>query len=98
MDFKSVEMQVALPRTFDAAKSFHDHQQTAQATQYHAQAETEKKAEWRQKAVEESGDLAKTGERGHEQQQSKHQQQKKKQQEKTYAAHPYKGQQIDFSG
>ncbi|WP_285878955.1 hypothetical protein [Domibacillus indicus] len=33
MDFKSIEMQVALPRTFEGAKPAQDHQQTFFAAQ-----------------------------------------------------------------
>jgi hypothetical protein len=90
-------MQIALPRTFEAAKSLHDSQQIAQTAQYHAQAEMDKEAEWSRKAVAQGSDIAKMGEREHEKQQNEQRQRKKKQQKKTYA-HPYKGQQIDFSG
>jgi hypothetical protein len=96
MDLKSIDMQIALPRTFEAAKNLQDYQQNAQTAQQHAQAETEKESEWRRKAVAEGNDINKTGEREHEQQ-GEQQQREKKQQKKVYA-HPYKGQQIDFSG
>lgn len=98
MDFKSIDMQIALPRTFEAAKNLQDYQQTAQTAQEHAQAETEKESEWKRKAVAQGNDINKTGERDHEQQQGEQQQREEKKQQKKAYAHPYKGQQIDFSG
>lgn len=37
MDFKSMKMQVALPRTFEGAKPAQDHQQPFFAAQQHIQ-------------------------------------------------------------
>ncbi|OXS78574.1 hypothetical protein [Domibacillus enclensis] len=97
MDFKAVEMQVALPRTYEASKSLQDQQQTALSGQHHAQTEMEKKAEWKRASVTEGEEANKTGEGTHQNHQPDQQRKQKKQQSKQ-SVHPYKGKQIDFSG
>lgn len=105
MSLKSIEMQIALPRTFEAGKTSQQHQQQGQMMQEFAGALMEKEMHRRRKTVTESEktDQAKLKEnegQGTFSQQENDQQSKQegKQKEQLKQYHPYKGKQIDFSG
>ncbi|OMP68628.1 hypothetical protein [Domibacillus epiphyticus] len=99
MDFKSVEMQVALPRTFEASKAVQEQQQNGLAAQQNANEDVEKEAQWKRKAVVEGDNIDKLNLKDRDRQnEQQRQRKKKKQEEKKKSAHPFKGKQIDISG
>jgi len=101
MSLKGVELQIAIPKTFDAGKAADHQNQNVIQQQLHANEELKKEIERKQMMVNDTDKMdAITDEE--EQQSNQHQQsesEKKKQQEKNKSAkHPFKGNFIDFSG
>jgi hypothetical protein len=105
MSLKSIEMQVALPRTFDSSKL---HEQLSQRGQHmNDQAVEEmKQEEWKLRSSvlkQEQKDevkLQQDNENSKDQRDHKEKNSKKKQNNERQTAknHPYKGNHIDFSG
>ncbi|WP_175989034.1 hypothetical protein [Bacillus sp. Marseille-Q1617] len=102
MSLKAIEMQIALPRTFDAAK------QTAQLNIHNHVAQsaagTEMEKELNKKrhtatGIEQKGNagLQKDHDRNHEQDEHKKQRDSTSEENK-FNPHPYKGKKIDCSG
>ncbi|WNS79703.1 hypothetical protein RRU94_19490 [Domibacillus sp. DTU_2020_1001157_1_SI_ALB_TIR_016] len=75
MDFKSIEMQVALPRTFEGAKPAQDRQQPFFVAQQHIQHKAVKEMKGKGTVAAGSHQSNQTGGQGGEEQQNK---QKKK--------------------
>lgn len=100
MSLKGVELQIAIPKTFDAGKIAEQHQQNTINQQLHANEALKRDIERKQFSVLESEDLdGITEEEQRERQQLEQQQNKKKQQsEKEKAKHPFKGNFFDISG
>lgn len=102
MSLKAVELQIALPKTFDAGKQADNAQQFVNGNQQMAQMATEKQAQRNLTAVLETEDTSTIGDehpdkRKHDQQQTTPK--KTQQQSKEHAAqHPFKGNFFDFSG
>lgn len=99
MSLKSIEMQVALPRTQDAGKIQEQLQQRGQLhhdlTVQTGKKEDEKKAKTIIK--HEQKDLVRFDKEGH--QKDDHQQETRKQKKQHHKeSHPYKGTILDFSG
>ncbi|QTM99437.1 hypothetical protein ERJ70_09050 [Sediminibacillus dalangtanensis] len=101
MSWKSVEMQVALPRVQDAAKMQEQLQQRGQQTQELLAAAQQNLEEVKRKQVNHSVHKADVHNKEKKEKQfnAKDSQQKKKaDEEKTDNNHPYLGRKIDFSG
>lgn len=102
MSLKAVELQIAIPKTFDAGKIADQHQQNTINQQIHANEALKKEIERKQFAVNETDkmDVVDDEKEGEAQNgQSANQQQKKnKQQLEKKAQHPFKGNFFDFSG
>lgn len=103
MSLKTVEMQVALPRTFDAGKLSEQLNQKAQLDNDLAAAQNQKDAELKRTSVvkEERKAEAKLHRENHEDPQfSSSDKRDKKQEEKQEKKekHPYKGLKFDISG
>ncbi|WP_237562815.1 hypothetical protein [Bacillus dakarensis] len=95
---KSIEMQVALPRTQDAGKLQEQLQQRGQLHHDMAAQTGKKEDEKKAKTVskQEQKDRAQFHKEGRN---DDHQQEnKKRNKEKTKVSHPYKGTRMDFSG
>ncbi|SOB93150.1 hypothetical protein SAMN05880501_101612 [Ureibacillus xyleni] len=101
MSLKGVELQIAIPKTFDAGKVQEQHQQNVIQQQYNANEALKKDIEKKQLTVmdtektdqitdEENGNNSKDDGNGKK---NKHSKEKEPQ-----AQHPYKGNFIDFSG
>ncbi|KON89062.1 hypothetical protein AF332_21215 [Sporosarcina globispora] len=103
MSLKSIEMQIALPRTFDAGKIQDQLQQRGQTISGIAAESTRENAEKQRKTVmkheqkqnvnfgnENSGSQKEAG--GHDQKE------KQKKDSNDKQSHPYKGKVIDYSG
>ena len=103
MSLKSVELQIAIPKTFDAGKIADQHQQNTINQQYHANEQLKREMERKQFSVNKSESMDSISEDEDEKrsgsEQSFHQQKKKnKQQLEQKAQHPFKGNFFDFSG
>ncbi|MFD1204175.1 MULTISPECIES: RNA polymerase subunit sigma [Sporosarcina] len=100
MSLKSIELQIAIPKTFEAGKVAEQKQQQSQLNQDLANALTEKRAEKMKESVMETEEYAKTNpDRKNDQQQNEQKQnEKRKQEEEMKTIHPYKGSFVDFTG
>ncbi|MDQ0214275.1 sRNA-binding protein [Oikeobacillus pervagus] len=103
MSLKSVEMQIALPRTHEAGKISNQQQQQGQLLQEHAAENTEKQLERKRKMVHQSEQkeelhLKERQSKEHSPVERQHQNQKNKKKRQKESKHPYKGKQIDISG
>lgn len=100
MGLKSVEMQVAIPRTQDAGKMQDDAMRQNQHFQEKLAQSQLRQDELRRKKVNEYDDVRK-GDISDEQSDSNHDEEpenRHENNEKEYVNHPYLGNQIDFSG
>ena len=102
MSLKAVELQVAVPKTFDAGKVAEQHQQNTINQQLNANEALKKEIERKQKIVNNTETIAAISD---EEEQEENTQQgvvvtkrKKREQEQPKAQHPFKGNFIDFSG
>ena len=102
MSLKGVELQIAIPKTFDAGKIADQHQQNTINQQYHANEQLKREIERKQLSVNESEGLDDIGDEDEKRSGSEHsphrQKKKNKQQLEQKAQHPFKGNLIDFSG
>ena len=100
MSLKAVELQIAIPKTFDAGKIADNHQQNVISQQLHANEALKKEIEQKQMSVHESEHLDHVNEEGEgtdkEQQSAK--KHKKSLMKEKQAKHPFKGNLFDFSG
>ena len=102
MSLKAVELQVAIPKTFDAGKVAEQHQQNTINQQLNANEALKKELERKQKAV---NDTENTDAISNEEERERNEgnpsmlnKKKKEEQEQPKAQHPFKGNFIDFSG
>lgn len=101
MSLKGVELQIAIPKTFDAGKLADQHHQNTIRQQLDANEALKRDIERKQLAVLESEDLdGITGDEQRDRQQDLHGQGKKKEKtpEKEKTQHPFKGNFFDISG
>ena len=100
MSLKAVELQIAIPKTFDAGKIADNHQQNVISQQLHANEALKKDIERKQLSVHESEHLDHVNEEGEgadpEQQNAK--KNKRNLIKEKQAKHPFKGNLFDFSG
>lgn len=99
MSLKAVELQIAIPKTFDAGKIADNHQQNVINQQLHANEALKKEIERKQMSVQESEHLEHVNgdEEGTDLQQNAKKHKKSLIKEKP-AKHPFKGNLFDFSG
>ncbi|WP_332648356.1 RNA polymerase subunit sigma [Lysinibacillus sp. 54212] len=102
MSLKGIELQIAIPKTFDAGKIADQHQQNTIHQQMNANEALKKEIERKQLAVNDTEDMDAISEEeereGNASNQSMLSKKKDKEQEKQTAKHPFKGNFIDFSG
>ncbi|MFF5993341.1 RNA polymerase subunit sigma [Lysinibacillus sp. KU-BSD001] len=102
MSLKGVELQIAIPKTFDAGKMVEQHQQNTINQQIHANEALKKELDRKQTTVNETDSTdAITDEeerQGDAENPSMLAKKKKKVPEAPKAQHPFKGNFIDFSG
>ena len=100
MSLKLAELQIAIPKTFDAGKVADQIQQQSAINQSNAQAASERQLEKNRETVTKSNEAMETSsekkERDHAEQE--HQNREKKEQEMMETKHPFKGNFVDFSG
>ncbi|KEK09656.1 RNA polymerase subunit sigma [Lysinibacillus fusiformis] len=103
MSLKGVELQIAIPKTFEAGKMADQVQQQALAQQAHANEALKKEIERKQKIVNTSegmDEISEDEDAGGEYVTDPYKKKKKKQQDQQekQAQHPFKGNFVDFSG
>ena len=102
MSLKAVELQVAIPKTFDAGKVAEQHQQNTINQQLNANEALKKELERKQKIVNNTENMDAISDEeereGKAEQLSMLDKRKKEEQEQPKAQHPFKGNFIDFSG
>jgi hypothetical protein len=99
MSLKGIELQIAIPKTFDAGKIAEQKHQQTQLNLDHAHSLMERQALKGKETVLGSEDTAKTAADGHQQELGHLQdgdQQQNEEEKKT--VHPYKGAFVDFTG
>lgn len=102
MSLKGVELQIAIPKTFDAGKIADQHQQNTIHQQMHANEALKKEIERKQFAVNDTENMEEITDedeqQGNASNQSMLSKKKKKEHVEEKAKHPFKGNFIDFSG
>ena len=102
MSLKAVELQVAIPKTFDAGKVAEQHQQNTINQQLHANEALKKELERKQKNVNDTENTDAVSDEEERDRNADHlsmiDKKKKKEQEQPKAQHPFKGNFVDFSG
>lgn len=98
MSLKGIELQIAIPKTFDAGKVAEQKQQQSQLNQDLANALTERQAVKNKETVLEAEKFAKTDADKENSEDDQAQDEKRRNhKEKEKAIHPYKGSFVDFS-
>ena len=98
MSLKAIELQIAIPKTFEAGKIAEQKQQQSQLAQDSANIQTEKQALKSQETVLESNPYAKLDADDQQPGDGSKQQLEKKEKEQQQAKHPFKGSFVDYSG
>ena len=102
MSLKAVELQIAIPKTFDAGKIVDNHQQNVIGQQMNANEALKKEIERKQLSVNESENLDSINDEEnreqHERQYARDDENKKNLIKETPAKHPFKGNLFDYSG
>ncbi|MGG2075036.1 RNA polymerase subunit sigma [Lysinibacillus irui] len=102
MSLKGVELQIAIPKTFEAGKIADQAQQQVTAQQAHANEALKKEVERKQKIVNTSegmDEISEDEDAGGEYLKGIYKKKKKKRdQQEKQAKHPFKGNFVDFSG
>ncbi|MBB4823905.1 ornithine carbamoyltransferase [Sporosarcina luteola] len=101
MSLKGIELQIAIPKTFDAGKMAEQKQQFIQAGQEHANLLTEREQARNRETVVKSDRSAKMDSesgKGESEQTAREQSRKKNDNNESEMAHPYKGAFVDFTG
>ncbi|MEK3978053.1 RNA polymerase subunit sigma [Psychrobacillus sp. FSL K6-2836] len=100
MSLKLAELQIAIPKTFDAGKVADQIQQQSAINQSNAQAASERQLEKNRETVTKSNEATETSSQNEERERVEQERQKreKKEREITETKHPFKGNFVDFSG
>ncbi|MEI4768550.1 RNA polymerase subunit sigma [Psychrobacillus sp. FJAT-51614] len=100
MSLKGVELQIAIPKTFDAGKVAEQLQQQSSVNQANAQAASERQLEKNRETVTKSQNTSETVLEDSKQEREKQERNKREKREKEMkeTKHPFKGNLVDFSG
>lgn len=98
MSLKAIELQIAIPKTFEAGKIAEQKQQQGQMAQDSANTQTQKQALKNQETVLESDPYAKLDADDKQPDEQSQQQQEKLEKEQQQTKHPFKGSFVDYSG
>ncbi len=101
MSLKAVELQIALPKTFEAGKIVEQHQQNTINQQLHANERLKRENERKQLTVNDSEgieSLKDEDQRNQQDPQTMQQKDKERKERESTPQHPFKGNFIDFSG
>ncbi|EGQ27362.1 RNA polymerase subunit sigma [Mammaliicoccus sciuri] len=99
MSLKSIELQIAIPKTFEAGKIAEQKQQQSQIAQQHANTSMEKQVIKNQETVLESDPYAKLdADDSQPDEQSEQQKREKQEKAEQRVKHPFKGSFFDYNG
>ena len=100
MSLKLAELQIAIPKTFDAGKIADQIQQQSAINQSNAQAASERQLEKNRETVTKSNETAETSSQEGERERAEQERQNREKREKEIKEtnHPFKGNFVDFSG
>lgn len=100
MSLKGVELQIAIPKTFDAGKVAEQLQQQSSVNQANAQAASERQLEKNRETVTKSENTAEAALEDSKQEREEQERKKREKREKELKEikHPFKGNFVDFSG
>ncbi|WP_419961650.1 RNA polymerase subunit sigma [Psychrobacillus sp. BM2] len=99
MSLKLAELQIAIPKTFDAGKVADQIQQQSAINQSNAQAASERQLEKNRETVTKNEAMETSShEEERERAEQERQKREKKEREVTETKHPFKGNFVDFSG
>lgn len=99
MSLRLAELQIAIPKTFDAGKVADQIQQQSAINQSNAQAASERQLEKNRETVTKSNEALETSSQDErERAEQERQNREKKEQEMKETKHPFKGNFVDFSG
>lgn len=99
MSLKLAELQIAIPKTFDAGKVADQIQQQSAINQSNAQAASERQLEKNRETVTKNEAMETSSqEEERERVEQERQKREKKEREVTETKHPFKGNFVDFSG
>ncbi|QUG41110.1 RNA polymerase subunit sigma [Psychrobacillus sp. INOP01] len=99
MSLKLAELQIAIPKTFDAGKVADQIQQQSAIHQSNAQAASERQLEKNRETVTKSNEASETSsEEERERTEQERQNREKREREIKETKHPFKGNFVDFSG
>lgn len=100
MSLKGVELQIAIPKTFDAGKVAEQLQQQSSVNQANAQAASERQLEKNRETVTKSENTAEAALEDSKQEREEQERKKREKREKEMKEikHPFKGNFVDFSG
>ena len=100
MSLKLAELQIAIPKTFDAGKVADQIQQQSALSQANAQAASEKQLEKNRETVTKSTETSETSSQEEEKKRREQERQhrEKREREIKETKHPFKGNFVDFSG
>lgn len=98
MSLKAIELQIAIPKTFEAGKIAEQKQQQGQVAQDSATMQTQKQALKNQETVLESDPYAKLDGDDKQPDEESQKQQQNLEKEQQQAKHPFKGSFVDYSG
>lgn len=100
MSLKGVELQIAIPKTFDAGKVAEQLQQQSSVNQANAQAASERQLEKNRETVTKSENTAEAALEDSKQDREEQERKKREKREKEMKEikHPFKGNFVDFSG
>ena len=100
MSLKLAELQIAIPKTFDAGKIADQIQQQSAINQSNAQAASERQLEKNRETVTKSNETAETSSQEDKRERAEQERQNREKREKEIKEtnHPFKGNFVDFSG
>ncbi|MFF2752592.1 RNA polymerase subunit sigma [Psychrobacillus sp. NPDC058041] len=98
MSLKGVELQIAIPKTFDAGKVAEQLHQQSSVNQSNAQAASDRQLEKNRETVTKSNNATSLDDHEHENAEHDRKKREKKEQEMKETKHPFKGNFVDFSG
>lgn len=98
MSLKGLELQIAIPKTFDAGKMADQMQQQSLVNQANAQAATERQIEKNRETVIKSNLIEADTKENSQEQAEQEKKEKKKEQQNNSTRHPFKGNFVDYNG
>lgn len=99
MSLKGIELQIAIPKTFDAGKIAEQKLQRSQVAHDQASVLTDKQAEKNKETVLEAHEFSKMDpDKKNREDRQENDEEKRKDEGEKKTEHPYKGSFVDFSG